>query len=98
MRSAASIRAEDFQPGSFVRGFRLGAPETQTLLGAMTGAGSSKSCANQEMFAVIVANAELSAEVELGGCWRVARPNLSGLGTADPAVVRALLARRSRGP
>jgi len=88
---------QDFESGSFVRGFRLGASRTHRLLGAMTGAGPSSSCANQRTFAVIVANAELSAEVELGGCWGVARPNLSGLGTADPAVVRVLLARRSRG-
>ena len=84
----------DFEAGSFVRGFRLGASQTHRLLGAMTGAGPSSSCANQRKFAVIVASPELSAQVELGGCWRVARPNLSGLGTADAAVVRAILGAR----
>jgi hypothetical protein len=85
-------RTEDFESGSFVRGFRLGASQTQRLLGAMTYAGRpSGSCPDARSFAVIVANAALSAQVELGGCWRVARPNLSGLGTADAAVVRAVL-------
>ena len=84
-------RTEDFESGSFVRGVRLDASQTHKLLGAMTGAGSSGSCPNARSFAVIVASPELSAQVELGGCWRVARPNLNGLGTADAAVVRAIL-------
>jgi hypothetical protein len=84
----------DFEVGRFVRGFKLDAAQTQKLLDALTGAGPSGSCLNQRRFAVIVANPELSAQVELGGCWRVARPNLSGLGTADASVVSATLGVR----
>jgi hypothetical protein len=84
-------RTEDFESGSFVRGFRLDASQTDRLLEAMTYAGPSGSCADARSFAVIVASPELTAQVELGGCWRVARPNLTGLGTADAAAVRAIL-------
>jgi len=87
--------ANDFEVGNFVRGFRLNASQTQRLLGAMTGGVPSGSCPNVRTFAWVGAPRERWAEVELGGCWRVGRtrPNY-GLGSADPAVVSAILAGR----
>lgn len=84
--------ANDFEVGSFVRGFSLDASRTAKLLRAMTGAAPSGSCPNDRTFAVVSAKPELWAEVELGGCFRVGRtyPDY-GLGGADPAVVRAIL-------
>jgi hypothetical protein len=81
-----------FQVGDFVRGFRLDVTRTRRLLGALTGAAPSGSCPDQRLFAVV--RAKLAAEVELGGCRRVSRPNLGGLGRADAAGVRAILSAR----
>jgi hypothetical protein len=88
-------RTRDFEVGNFVRGFALGAAPTHRLLGAMTRAAPSGSCPSARTFAVIHANPELWAEVELGGCWRVGRayPDY-GLGGADASVVSTILARR----
>ena len=85
----------DFEAGRFVRGFSLDASQTHKLLGAMTGAAPSGSCADERTFAVVDASDERWAEVELGGCWRVGRtyPDY-GLGGADPAVVQAILGTR----
>lgn len=85
----------DFEVGDFVRGFSLDAVQTDRLLGAMTRTAPSGSCSAVRTFAVIHANPELWAEVELGGCFRVGRtyPDY-GLGGADPSVVRALLGSR----
>jgi hypothetical protein len=87
--------ANDFEVGNFVRGFSLDAAQTRRLLGAMTRAAPSGSCSAERTFAVIHAGAELWAEVELGGCFRVGRtyPDYA-LGGADPAVVRAVLGSR----
>jgi hypothetical protein len=88
-------RTRDFVSGSFVRGFSLDAAQTHRLLGAMTGAAPSGSCPHESTFAVVSSSAERWVEVELGGCWRVGRtyPDY-GTGGSDPAVVRAILARR----
>lgn len=81
-----------FQVGRFVRGFRLDPSRTRRLLGALTGGTPRGSCPDQRLFATVAAN--VAAEVELGGCRRVSRPNLGGLGSAEGAVVRAILQMR----
>ena len=81
-----------FQVGRFVRGFRLDASRTRRLLGALTGAAPTGSCPEQRLFATVAAS--VAAEVELGGCRRVSLPGLGGLGSADPAAVRAILQTR----
>ncbi|HJU37333.1 MAG TPA: hypothetical protein VJ716_07955 [Gaiellaceae bacterium] len=81
----------DFETGSFIRGFNLDASQTRRLLPALTGPGRGGACRDARMFATVRPKHEPAAEVELGGCWRVARPNLNGLGSADAAVVRAIL-------
>lgn len=83
-----------FAVGHFVRGFRrLDASRTRRLLRALTGAGPRRGCAKQRTFAVIIRSPGSVASVELGGCWRVDRPDRSA-GTANPAVVRAILGGR----
>ncbi len=86
---------KDSEVGSFVRGFPLDRAQTHRLLGAMTGAAPSGSCADQRTFAVVATKRDRWAEVELGGCWRVGRtyPDY-GLGGADPPIVRAILGLR----
>lgn len=83
-----------FQVGRFVRGFRLDVAQTRRLLGAATGAGPDTNCPDQPLFAAFGAG-EQWAEVELGGCWRVGRtyPDYA-IGSANPAVVRAILSAR----
>ena len=76
--------------GHFVRGSRVGASGTRRLLRALTGAGPSRGCTKQRAFAVVIESPGSEASVELGGCWRVDRPNRLA-GTAKPAVVRAIL-------
>lgn len=78
--------------GNFVRGFSLDSAKTRRLLAGLTGAGPRGSCSEQRTFAVIIANPGLESNVELGGCFRVVRPYPNhGLGSANPAVVRAIL-------
>jgi hypothetical protein len=81
---------DNFAVGRFVRGFRLGAARTRRLLGALTGPGPRRGCPKQGTFAVVGGGPRLGAEVELGGCWRVERPDRTA-GTAKPAVVRRIL-------
>ena len=75
--------------GAFQRGFTLSAADSAQLAGALTGAGPTGSCLPQREFAVINIAGSL-ANIELGGCWRVARP-LGGIGSADATVVAGLL-------
>ena len=83
-----------FAVGHFVRGFRrLDASRTRRLLRALTGAGPRRGCAKQRAFAVVIRSPGSVASVELGGCWRVDRPDRLA-GTAKPAVVRAILGGR----
>jgi hypothetical protein len=78
--------------GYFVRGFRLDAARTRTLLGALDGPGPRRGCPKQRNFAFVGNGPRLGAGVELGGCYRVERPDRTS-GTAKPAVVRAILGR-----
>jgi hypothetical protein len=85
----------DFEAGNFVRGFALDASQTQRLLGAMTGRAPRGSCASQRLFATVGPRNEDGLQVELGGCFRVARSYRAyTLGSAEPGVVRAILAVR----
>jgi hypothetical protein len=76
--------------GHFVRGFRLAASRTRRLLRALTGPGPSRGCRKQRTFAVVIASPGSVAQVELGGCWRVDRPDRLA-GTANRAVARSIL-------
>ncbi len=82
-----------FAVGRFVRGFRLDASRTRRLLGALTGPGPKRGCAKQRTFAVVIASPGSVASVELGGCWRVDRPDRLA-GTAKPGVAGAILGVR----
>jgi hypothetical protein len=83
----------NFATGNFVRGFRLDASHTGRLLRALTGAGPRRGCAKQRTFAVLIRSPGSIASVELGGCWRVERPDRLA-GTANPAVAKTILGRR----
>lgn len=84
--------AADLEVGNFVRGFRLDAARTSRLLGGLTGATPNGSCADQRDFAVVTAGAGSAAAVELGGCWRIARPYPNhGIGGADASIVRSVV-------
>jgi hypothetical protein len=78
--------------GYFVRGFRLDAARTRRLLGALTGPGPKPGCPKQRDFAEVGNGPQSGVGVELGGCYRVERPDRTS-GTANPAVVRAILGR-----
>ena len=82
----------NFATGNFVRGFRLDAARTRRLLGALGGPGPRRGCPKQRNFATVGGGPRLGATVELGGCYRVERPDRTA-GTAKPAVVRAILGR-----
>jgi hypothetical protein len=79
--------------GRFVRGFRLDASRTRRLLRGLTGPGPRRGCPKQRTFAVVIASSGSVANVELGGCWRVDRPDRLA-GTANPAVARSILGVR----
>jgi hypothetical protein len=79
-----------FAVGYFVRGFRLDATRTRRLLGAIRGPGPKRGCPKQRNFAFVGNGPQAGAGIELGGCYRVERPDRTS-GTADPAVVRAIL-------
>jgi hypothetical protein len=83
-------KADQISLGHFIRGFRLDPSRTRRLLRALTGAGPRRGCAKQRTFAVVIASAGSVANVELGGCWRVDRPDRLA-GTANRAVARAIL-------
>jgi len=82
--------ADSFATGYFVRGFRLDPARTRRLLRALGGPGPRRGCPKQRNFAVVGGRPRLGAVVELGGCYRVERPDRTS-GTAQPAVVKALL-------
>jgi hypothetical protein len=82
-----------FAVGQFLRGFRLGAARTRRLLGALSGPGPKRGCPKQRTFALVSGGPGNGAVVELGGCYRVERPDRLA-GTAKPAVVRAILGGR----
>jgi hypothetical protein len=81
---------QDLEVGTFRRSVSLSADDTRRLLAALAGPGPTGSCPVERDFAVIDSRGGNWATVELGGCFRVAGSD-SGLGTADPAVVTALL-------
>lgn len=81
---------DNFAVGDFVRGFRLGAAKTRRLLQALTGPGPRRGCPKQRNFAEVIAGPGSGASVELGGCYRVERPDRTA-GTAKPAVVSGIL-------
>jgi hypothetical protein len=60
---------------------------------ALTGAGPKRGCPKQRTFALVGASHDNGAVVERGGCYRVERPDRLA-GTANPAVVRAILGAR----
>ena len=82
-----------FAVGYFVRGFRLDATRTRRLLEALNGPGPRRGCAKERSFAFVGNGPQAGAGVELGGCYRVERPDRTS-GTANPAVVRAILGVR----
>ena len=83
--------ATNFATGNFVRGFRLDATRTRRLLGALTGPGPRRGCPKQRTFAGLGGGPRFPATtVELGGCWRVERPDRLA-GTANRAVAREIL-------
>jgi hypothetical protein len=86
--------ADDFAVGRFVRGFHLSAARTRRLLDAINGRGPKRGCPKQRNFAALGVDPRFpEAEVELGGCYRVERPDRTA-GTAKPATVRAILGVR----
>jgi hypothetical protein len=85
--------ADNFAVGRFVRGFRLGAARTRRLLGALNGPGPTRGCPKQRNFAAVGGGQRTGAVVELGGCYRVERPDRTA-STAKPAVARAILGKR----
>lgn len=86
-------KADQISLGHFVRGFRLDASRTRRLLTALSGPTPRPGCPKQRTFAVVIAGPGSGASVELGGCWRVERPDRTS-GTANPALVRAILGGR----
>jgi hypothetical protein len=91
-RSQPVDRATRATVGDFVRGERLGPEQSRQLLAALTGAGPSGSCPPQGQFAVVHAAGNY-LNVELGGCWRVARDedNPADTGSANATALRSLL-------
>jgi hypothetical protein len=83
----------NFAVGQFVRGFRLDAARTRRLLGALGGPGPKRGCPKQRNFATVGGGRRFGATVELGGCYRVERPDRTA-GTANPRVARAILVVR----
>lgn len=81
---------QDPEVGTFLRSVSLSTEDTRSLLAALAGPSPAGSCPAEPDFAVIDSRGGNWATVELGGCFRVAGSS-SGLGTADPAVVTALL-------
>lgn len=84
---------QDPEVGTFRRSVSLSTEDTRRLLAALTGPGPTGSCPVERDFAVLDSSGGNWATVELGGCFRVAGSG-SGLGSADPAVVTALLGGR----
>lgn len=83
----------NFAVGRFVRGFRLDVSSTERLVRALEGPGPRRGCPKQRTFAEVGASVGNAAVVELGGCYRVERPDRLA-GTAQRAVVRAILGGR----
>jgi hypothetical protein len=86
--------ADNLAVGRFVRGFHLSAAWTRRLFKVINGPGPKRGCPKQRSFAAVRVGPRIGeAEVELGGCYRVERPDRTA-GTASPAAVRAILAVR----
>lgn len=86
--------ADNLAVGRFVRGFHLSAARTRRLFKMINGPGPKRGCPKQRNFAALRVGPRIpEAEVELGGCYRVERPDRTA-GTANPAVVRAILGMR----
>ena len=84
--------AEHQDVGNFVRGFKLERLKTARLLAALTRPGPTARCPVQRTYAVLIAGPGQALSVELGGCFRVARRYpTSGVGSANPSVIRSLL-------
>ena len=81
---------DNFATGRFVRGFRLDVSQTRRLVRALDGPGPRRGCPKQRTFAEVGASVGNAATVELGGCWRVERPDRLA-GTANRAVAKAIL-------
>jgi hypothetical protein len=86
------VHGADLEVGDFATGFTLTAAKAGALLRAIQGTGPTGPCADQREFAVLTVDPGISANVELGGCWRVQRPYPDhGVGSADPTTTGALL-------
>ncbi len=79
----------DIGVGTFTRAFTLSGADSAELANALTGPGPEIACPAQRHFAVINV-AGIFANVELGGCWRVARQT-GGIGSADATIAGKLL-------
>jgi hypothetical protein len=78
--------------GNLVRAFTLDRPQTARLFNALKAPGPTSRCPVQRTFAWLIAPNDQAVEVELGGCFRVARYlEWPGVGRGDPDVVRSLL-------
>ena len=84
--------SNNFATGNFVRGFRLSVAQTRRLIQALDRPGPRRGCPKQRTFAEVGASVGNAATVELGGCYRVERPDRLA-GTAKPVVIRAILGR-----
>jgi hypothetical protein len=87
----ACIYRTDGDPiaGDYSRGAQLNQTQATSLATALSGPGQPGTCPPQSQFAVIHLGHRL-AYVELGGCWRVLRPD-DTLGRADITTVLRIL-------
>lgn len=88
------VSSKDLEVGDFERALDLTGSDARSLTVALEGAAPTGRCTAQRQFAVIHSPPGGWANVELGGCWRVARnyPNFA-TGSADSATVSRLLQR-----
>jgi len=88
------VTGRDLEVGSFRRAKDLGATAARTLARALERPGPMGACPTQREFAVVHTPQGGWANVELGGCWRVARSYpMFATGRADPTTVGQLLDR-----
>jgi hypothetical protein len=78
--------------GTFLRSVSLNNHQAGRLIAALAGPGPTGACRPQREFAVIEREGQ-AVNVELGGCWRVARDedNPETTGSANAAVIARLL-------
>jgi hypothetical protein len=84
---------EGQEVGNLVRESWLDRQKTARLFHALKRPGPTKPCPVQRTFAWVIApRNDQAVEVELGGCYRVARYlEWPGAGSGDPSVIRSLL-------